>query len=79
MSVKPDQSKLLDLYRTIKTIRTVETSLIKLFADGEVPGFIHLSIGQEATAAGVCTALELPDTLTTTHRVMVTYLHAVLL
>jgi len=59
---------LLALYRTIKTIRTVENSLTRLFADGEVPGFIHLSVGQEAVAAGVCAALEAQDTLATTHR-----------
>lgn len=56
------------LYRVVRTIRCVETSLIKLFADGEVPGFIHLSIGQEAVAAGICAALDDRDTLATTHR-----------
>lgn len=59
---------LLHLYRTIRMIRTVENSLTRLFADGEVPGFIHLSIGQEAIAAGVCAELSPPDTLATTHR-----------
>src|SRR3546814_745993 len=60
--------ELLALYRTIKTIRTVENSLTRLFADGEVPGFIHLSVGQEAIAAGICSALGDQDTLATTHR-----------
>lgn len=59
---------LMALYRVVRTIRSVETSLIKLFADGEVPGFIHLSIGQEAVAAGICAALDERDTLATTHR-----------
>jgi pyruvate dehydrogenase E1 component alpha subunit len=59
---------LLVLYRTIKTIRAVENTLTRLFADGEVPGFIHLSVGQEAIAAGVCSALQDGDTLGTTHR-----------
>lgn len=45
--------RLLSLYRTMTLIRQVEQALIKLFADGEVPGFIHLSIGQEAIAAGI--------------------------
>lgn len=40
----------------------------RLFADGEVPGFIHLSIGQEAVAAGVSSALGPRDTIATTHR-----------
>jgi len=68
MRTLPDPQPLLALYRTVRTIRAVENSLIKLFADGEVPGFIHLSIGQEAVAGGICAALGEGDTLTTTHR-----------
>lgn len=56
------------LYRTMVLIREVETNLARVFADGEVPGFIHLSIGQEAVAAGVVSAMQPGDTLTTTHR-----------
>ena len=52
----------------MRTVRSVETALSRLFADGEVPGFIHLSIGQEAVAAGVCCALRDGDTVATTHR-----------
>lgn len=58
----------IQLYKTMKLIRGVETSLAKLFADGEVPGFIHLSVGQEAVAAGVCAALGPADSVATTHR-----------
>lgn len=39
-----------------------------LFADGEVPGFIHLSIGQEAISVGVMSALGQQDTIASTHR-----------
>lgn len=63
---RPDQ--LLAQYRVMRLIRSVESSLIKLFADGEVPGFIHLSVGQEAIAAGVVTALDERDSIATTHR-----------
>jgi pyruvate dehydrogenase E1 component alpha subunit len=49
-------------------IRRVEERLAQLFADGEVPGFIHLSIGQEAIAAGVGAALRREDTVASTHR-----------
>lgn len=49
-------------------IRRTEQRLSKLFADGEVPGFIHLSIGQEAVAVGVASALEAQDTLASNHR-----------
>jgi len=68
MASKPDTACLLALFRTMQLIRVVEGSLTRLFADGEIPGFIHLSIGQEAVAAGVCAALEKHDTLSTTHR-----------
>ncbi|WP_203231168.1 thiamine pyrophosphate-dependent dehydrogenase E1 component subunit alpha [Nocardioides caldifontis] len=50
------------------TIRRFETIAGELFAAGRLPGFIHLSIGQEAVAAGVCAALEDTDYITTTHR-----------
>jgi TPP-dependent pyruvate/acetoin dehydrogenase alpha subunit len=39
-----------------------------LFADGEVPGFIHLSVGQEAVSVGVMSALTDQDTIASTHR-----------
>ncbi|AMR79240.1 thiamine pyrophosphate-dependent dehydrogenase E1 component subunit alpha [Cupriavidus nantongensis] len=58
----------LALHRTMVLIRRVEESLIKLFSDGEVPGFIHLSLGQEGVAAGVMSALRSGDTMATTHR-----------
>ena len=66
--VAVDAARLLALYRTMVLVRHAETALTRLFADGEVPGFIHLSIGQEAIAAGVASALAAGDTLATTHR-----------
>jgi pyruvate dehydrogenase E1 component alpha subunit len=59
---------LLELYRRMATIRRAEERLARLFAEGEVPGFLHLSIGQEAVPIGVCAALEPGDTITSTHR-----------
>lgn len=38
-------------------IRIFEERLAKDFADGKVPGFFHLSVGQEANPAGVCANL----------------------
>ena len=63
-----DLSALLALHRTMCVIREAETRLSQLFADGEIPGFIHLSIGQEAVAAGVVAALRRDDTLASNHR-----------
>ncbi|WP_246514107.1 thiamine pyrophosphate-dependent dehydrogenase E1 component subunit alpha [Neoroseomonas soli] len=56
------------LFRMMLTIREAELALARLFADGEVPGFIHLSVGQEAVAAGVCAALGPQDSVASTHR-----------
>lgn len=63
-----DRARLAALYRTMALIRAVEQALSRLLADGEVPGFIHLSVGQEAVAAGVASAMLPQDTLATTHR-----------
>lgn len=65
-SIGPEQ--LLALYRTLLLIRRSEERLGTMFADGEVPGFIHLSIGQEAVSAGVMAALTPEDTIASTHR-----------
>lgn len=61
-------SDLLALYERMALIRRAEERLSKLFQDGEVPGFVHLGIGQEAVPVGVCAALEKADTVASTHR-----------
>jgi len=50
------------------TIRQFETLVGEYFAAKKIPGFIHLSIGQEASSTGVCAVLREDDYLTTTHR-----------
>jgi pyruvate dehydrogenase E1 component alpha subunit len=49
-------------------IRAMETRLGELAAAGEVPGAVHLSIGQEAVAVGVCAGLADDDWIASTHR-----------
>jgi 2-oxoisovalerate dehydrogenase E1 component len=49
-------------------IRGFEQRVADLYRDGEVPGFVHLSIGQEATAVGACWPLQSADVITSTHR-----------
>jgi pyruvate dehydrogenase E1 component alpha subunit len=63
-----DISKMKALYRTVLLIRRAEERIRDLCIEGAVPGFIHLSIGQEAVAAGVMSALDPGDTVTSTHR-----------
>ncbi|MEL0081768.1 MAG: thiamine pyrophosphate-dependent dehydrogenase E1 component subunit alpha [Gammaproteobacteria bacterium] len=59
---------LLDLYATMLRIRRVEERLSQLFADGVIPGFIHLSIGQESVPAAITHHLRRSDTVAITHR-----------
>ena len=62
------KEKLIDLYRTMYKIRRFEESVSKLYAGNEIPGFVHLYLGEEAIASGVCGALEIDDFITSTHR-----------
>jgi len=65
---KLSASDLLQLYASMKLVREVEERLSGLFSDGEIPGFIHLSIGQEAVPIGIAAALQPGDTLASNHR-----------
>lgn len=57
-----------DLYRTMARIRAFEERVGRHFRGGDIHGFVHVSIGQEAVAAGACAALSGDDLITTTHR-----------
>jgi 2-oxoisovalerate dehydrogenase E1 component len=56
------------MHRRMLRIRGFEQRVSSLYRDGEVPGFVHLSIGQEATAVGACWPLGPADVITSTHR-----------
>jgi TPP-dependent pyruvate/acetoin dehydrogenase alpha subunit len=58
----------LDAYGRMLLIRSFETSMHRLFLEGEVHGTTHLYAGQEAVAVGVCLALEAEDYATGTYR-----------
>jgi len=62
------KQQLLGFYQTMSTIRTFESKTVDLFAAGKVPGFVHLYIGEEAVATGVCASLTSKDYITSTHR-----------
>jgi len=66
--MKLKNSELLKLYTTMQTIRLFEDRIVDLYAKGSVPGLAHLYIGEEAVAAGVCSALRDDDYITSTHR-----------
>jgi len=65
-SVEP--ARQIELLRTMQRIRRFEERAEELYLGGELPGFIHLSIGQEACAAGACATLRTDDYITSTHR-----------
>ncbi|EMA54842.1 thiamine pyrophosphate-dependent dehydrogenase E1 component subunit alpha, partial [Halococcus salifodinae] len=54
--------------RRMLLAREFEDTVQDRFADGEIPGFVHLSQGQEAVAVGVCGTLTDDDYITSTHR-----------
>lgn len=64
----PGPDQLLAMYAGMLRIRLFEERARELYAHGRIPGFIHLSVGQEAVAVGVCSALRRDDYLLSTHR-----------
>jgi 2-oxoisovalerate dehydrogenase E1 component len=59
---------LLEAYGRMTLIRVFEERVSELYRTGEVPGFVHLSIGQEASAVGACWPLATADVITSNHR-----------
>ncbi len=62
------KEKAAEFYATMLKIRRFEERVMQLYADGEIPGFMHLYVGEEATATGICGALSSSDYITSTHR-----------
>lgn len=62
------KEKLALMYERMMKIRLFESRVKVLFAGGEMPGFVHLYLGQEAVAAGACAPLNNDDYITSTHR-----------
>ncbi|CAN5775413.1 alpha-ketoacid dehydrogenase subunit alpha/beta [soil metagenome] len=60
--------ELLRLYERMCLLRQSERAAQQAFKKGEIPGFIHLYIGQEAVAVGLCAHLRNDDWITSTHR-----------
>ncbi|HZT31576.1 MAG TPA: thiamine pyrophosphate-dependent enzyme [Bryobacteraceae bacterium] len=63
-----DKELALALYRIMTEIRQLELKLQEVYRSGVMPGFIHLYVGEEAVAAGVCAHLRRSDYVTSTHR-----------
>lgn len=66
MSLTNEQ--MLDMHRNMIKIRMFEQRVADFFAAGKIPGFVHLYVGEEAVATGVCATLRDADYITSTHR-----------
>ena len=60
--------RLTGLYRTMVRIRAFEETALEAHKAGEIPGPLHVSIGQEGVAAGICANLRIEDRITSNHR-----------
>ena len=66
--MKVSKEAMKDMYLRMIRIREFESKAQSLFADGKIPGFVHLYLGEEAVATGVCACLRDDDYITSTHR-----------
>ena len=62
------REKLIWMYETMVKIRKFDTTAEQNFLRGEIPGFIHSYVGEEAIATGVMANLREDDYITSTHR-----------
>ena len=62
------RDELLQVYQTMRTIREFEERVHVEFSRGDIPGFVHLYAGEEASAAGIMTHLRQHDHIASTHR-----------
>lgn len=66
--MKHGKQQLASFFETMCKIRCFEEAVEKNFLAGRIPGFVHLYIGEEAIATGVCAALRHTDYIESTHR-----------
>src|SRR5579884_177570 len=69
-----DAALRLDLYRSMLKVRLVEERIVALYPEGDMRCPTHLSLGQEAVAAGICAQLEPSDFVISAHRSHAHYL-----
>ncbi|SFR00348.1 pyruvate dehydrogenase (acetyl-transferring) E1 component subunit alpha [Desulfoscipio geothermicus] len=62
------KEEMLGMYRKMLLIREFEETVANLFSQGQIPGFVHLYVGEEAVAVGVCSNLGDKDYIASTHR-----------
>ena len=62
------KEELMDMFLVMVRIRKFEEKLLQLTAEAKISGFVHLYLGEEAVASGVCSVLRTDDVITSTHR-----------
>jgi pyruvate dehydrogenase E1 component alpha subunit len=62
------QEVLLSYYKRVLELRLFELKVQELYRNGRLPGFVHLYVGEEAVAVGVCSHLKTDDLVFSTHR-----------
>ena len=67
-SAQIDEDTLRDFLHAMLLIRRFEEKVEERFRAGDLPGFLHVAIGQEAVAVGVCSAMQEGDVFASTHR-----------
>jgi pyruvate dehydrogenase E1 component alpha subunit len=68
LTLNLSKDKLVEMYKRMLEIRFFEEKVFDLYAQNLVPGTIHLYLGEEAVAVGVCSLLKKDDYITSTHR-----------
>src|SRR5271167_5000915 len=63
-----DHDLLLSYYKKMLELRLFELKVQELYRNARLPGFVHLYVGEEAVAVGVCMNLESKDLVFSTHR-----------
>jgi pyruvate dehydrogenase E1 component alpha subunit len=63
-----DSEALLHMFRTMVKIREFEEAAGRLAEQAKIPGAVHLYVGEEAVAVGVCAELNADDAIASTHR-----------
>src|SRR5690242_21223856 len=70
----PTESDVRRLYRSLRLIRRAEEEIARIYPTDQVKSPVHLSIGQEAVAVGVCDPLRADDVVSGTYRSHAAYL-----
>lgn len=65
---EPTIATLMPLFRRVCEVRAFELATSEFYRDGVIPGFVHVSLGQEASSVGACSPLRCSDMITSNHR-----------